>query len=145
MAEGARDELRARQPTTHNSRVEAVEADIVRTRERLSLALTALNGEVRALLDPNTSVTLASADTRDVADKIAAGLRATGQMSALARARKSGPFGILTAATGLGVFLFRVGPARLIWNRKKRGHQARHAPTSVEPGAHPCFPQRDER
>ena len=43
--------------------VESVEEEIARTRERLSVTLTQLNGDVRALLNPNTPVTIAPAGT----------------------------------------------------------------------------------
>ena len=116
MAEGASDELKTQQPSQPRASVEAVEADIVHTRERLAMTLAGLNAEVHALLDPNTPVTLASGGTRDVTDKIAAGLRTTGQIRALARVRTFGPLGVVT---GLGVFLFRSGIARRLWNRKR--------------------------
>jgi hypothetical protein len=117
MAEGASDELKTQPPSQPRASVEAVEADIVHTRERLSLTLAGLNAEVRALLDPNTPVTLASGGTRDAAHKIAVGLRTMRQIRALARVRTFGPLGVVA---GLGVFLFRSGLTRRLWNQKRR-------------------------
>jgi hypothetical protein len=116
MAEGTSDELNIRQPSQPRATVEAVEADVVHTRERLALTLAGLNAQVHALLDPDTPVALASGGTRDVADTIALGLRTTGQIRALARLRT---FGLLRVVTGLGVFLFRSGIARRLWNRQR--------------------------
>jgi hypothetical protein len=116
MAEGTSDELKARQRSQPRASVEAVEADIVHTRERLALTLAGLNAQVHALLDPDNPVVLASGGTRDVTDTIALGLRTTGQIRALARLRT---FGVLRVVTGLGVFLFRSGIARRLWNRQR--------------------------
>jgi hypothetical protein len=116
MAEVASDELKT-PPPQPRAGVEAVEADIVRTRERLSRTLNGLSAEVRALLDPSMPVDLASGGARDVADKFAVGLRKAGQIRALVRVRRFGPVG---AVTGLAVFLFRSGIARRLWNRKRR-------------------------
>jgi hypothetical protein len=115
MAENASEHVTARKPT-----IESVEEDISRTRDRLSVTLTQLNGDVRALLNPGTPVVIAPAGNRDAVDKVAAGLRTAGRISSLARPRTAGPLGILTAATGLTVFLFRSGIARRIWSRKRR-------------------------
>lgn len=116
MAEHASDHVTAPRKAT----VESVEEEIARTRERLSVTLIQLNGDVRALLDPTTPVTIAPAGDRDAADKVAAGLRTAGRISALARPRKAGFLGIVTAVTGLTVFLFRSGIAGRISNWKKR-------------------------
>jgi hypothetical protein len=116
MAEDAGDAVKAPRPAT----VEAVEADIARTRERLSVTMTALNGEVRVLLNPDLPVTLAPAGNRDAADKVAVGLRAAGRIRALARQRHAGRVGTVAAVVGLTVFLFRSGIARRIWHRKER-------------------------
>jgi hypothetical protein len=102
------------------STVASVEADIARTRERLSFTLTALNGDVRALLDPETPVILPPPGNRDAADTVAAGLRTVGQIRALARPGQAGPLRLVTIVTGVTVFLFRSGVARRVWNRKRR-------------------------
>ena len=81
MAEGTSEELKTRQPSQPGASVEVVEADIVHTRERLAMTLAGLNAEVRALLDPNTPVALASAGTRDLTQTIAVGLRTTGRFA----------------------------------------------------------------
>ena len=100
--------------------VTSVEADIARTRERLSLTLTALDGEVRALLDPDRPVALPPPGNRDAADKVATALRTAGQIRALARPAKAGRLGIVAIVTGLTVFLFRSVIARRVRNRKGR-------------------------
>jgi hypothetical protein len=116
MAENASHAVTAPRKTT----VESVEEEIARTRERLSVTLTQLNGDVRALLNPNTPVMIAPVGDRDATDKVAAGLRTAGQINALARPRKAGPFGMLRAVTGLTVFLFGSGIAPRVWRRKRR-------------------------
>jgi hypothetical protein len=120
MAESASDELKTQQSPPPRASIEAVEADIAHTRERLAMTLAGLNAEVRALLDPDTPVTLNPAGTRDITDKIAVGLRTTGQIRALARVRTLRPLGVMT---GLGVFLVRSGIARRLWNRQRRSRQ----------------------
>jgi hypothetical protein len=105
-------------PVPPASTVESVEANIARTRERLSLTLTALNGDVRALLDAETPVVLPPPGHRDAAATVATGLRTAGQIRALARTAKAGPMGLATIS--LTLFLFRSGMARRVWNRKRR-------------------------
>lgn len=117
MADKASDDVRAQQP--RKATVESVEEEIARARQRLSVTLIQLNDDVRALLDPKIPVSLAPIDHREAAHT-AAGPRSAGRNSALARFRKARPLGILTAVTGLTVFLFRSGIARRVWNRKKR-------------------------
>ena len=116
MAENASDPVTPPRKAT----VESVEEEIARTRVRLSATLSQLNGDARALLNPNTPVTIAPAGNRDAADRVASGLRTAGQISALARPRKEGPLGILTAVTGLTIFLVRSAIARRLRNRKRR-------------------------
>ena len=99
--------------------VESVEEEIARTRERLMLTLTQINGDVRALLDPDAAVVIAPAGNRDAVDKVAVGLRTAGQITALARPAKAGPFGVVRAVTGLTVFLLGSGLVRRLWQRKR--------------------------
>lgn len=122
MAQGAGDELRPQAPVTAQSSLsplEECEANIARTRERLSVTLTALNGEVHALLDPDTPISLSSGGS-DSVDLVAVGLRTTGQLRAIARTGKLGGFAIVTVLAGLGLFLYRSGIARRLWGRKQR-------------------------
>lgn len=98
--------------------VKSIEAEIARTRERLSVTLTGLNGDVRALLDPEMPVLIAPAGHRDAVEKVAVGLRSAGQISALVRPRKAGGFGILRAVAGLIVWLFRSGAPQRLWSRR---------------------------
>jgi hypothetical protein len=100
--------------------IEAAEAQIARIRDRLASTLTAVQGEVIALLDPETPVVRAPIATRGAVDRIAAGLRTTGQLRALAHAKTSGALGWVTVMTGLGVFLFQLTRARWRGRRKSR-------------------------
>ena len=113
MAENASGPVTTPQKAT----VESVHEEIARTRERLSVTLAQLNGDVRALLNPNTPVTIAPPGHRDAADKVAAGLRTAGQISALAHPGKARPFRILRVVIGLTAFLTHTGIGRRIWNQ----------------------------
>lgn len=119
MAEVA-NELRVQQPASGSPTVEAIEKDLAQTRGRLSMTLSALNGEVRMLLDPQTAGNPAPPRTRDAADLVARGLRTAGQIRGLARSARSGPVGIATVVTALVLFLSRSGLADRLWNRTER-------------------------
>jgi hypothetical protein len=116
MAENANDPVTAPRKVT----IESVEEEIARTRQRLTVTLAQLNGDARALINPNTPVVVAPAGRRDAVDTVAAGLRTAGRIGALARPGTSGPFGMLRAATGLTMFLFRSGMAWRAGSRKRR-------------------------
>jgi hypothetical protein len=112
MAENAGDDM----TTPPKATVESFEAEIARTRQRLSVTLGALNGDLRALLNPDIAIAIDSAGHRDAADKVAVGLRTAGQIRALVRPKRGGYLGIATTAASVAIFLFRSGIARPIWS-----------------------------
>jgi hypothetical protein len=115
MGEGASDRVTAApaaEASANASPVDALEAEVARTRERLSATLGALNGEVQALLDTRTPLTSAPQGTRSLADVAALSLRATGHIRAIAQRRRLGQLALVTAIAGLAAFVLRAGLAR---------------------------------